>query len=71
MFGVASPTKFTNVVLREGDELRYRTPGGAGFGPPAERDLDAVRADLVDGYISAAEAERAYGVALEAEGASG
>ena len=28
VFGVASPTKFTNVVLRRGDELRYRTPGG-------------------------------------------
>ena len=27
VFGVASPTKFTNVVLRRGDELRYLTPG--------------------------------------------
>ena len=26
-FGVASPTKFTNVVLRRGDQLRYVTPG--------------------------------------------
>ena len=34
VFGVASPTKFTNVVLRRGDELRYRTPGGGGFGDP-------------------------------------
>jgi N-methylhydantoinase B len=51
--------------------LRYRTPGGGGFGPPAERDPDAVRTDLLDGYTSAAEAERAYGVILETEGVSG
>jgi N-methylhydantoinase B len=71
VFGVRSPTKFTNVVLRAGDELRYRTPGGGGFGPPAERDPDAVRADVLDGYVSAAESERAYGAALEAEEARG
>ena len=63
VFGVASPTKFTNVVLHEGDELRYRTPGGGGFGPPEERDRDSVRADVLDGYTSAEEAERIYGVA--------
>jgi N-methylhydantoinase B/oxoprolinase/acetone carboxylase alpha subunit len=32
---IAVPTKFTNVVLREGDELRYKTPAGAGFGDPS------------------------------------
>ena len=37
VFGVKSPTKFTNVVLHAGDELYYRTPGGAGFGDPAAR----------------------------------
>jgi N-methylhydantoinase B/oxoprolinase/acetone carboxylase alpha subunit len=65
VFGVASPTKFTNVVLHRGDELRYRTPGGAGFGDPAARDPDAVRADVSDGYLSAARAERDYGVAID------
>jgi N-methylhydantoinase B len=52
VFSLASPTKFTNVVLREGDELRYRTPGGAGFGPPEERDQAAVRDDLEEGYVT-------------------
>ena len=59
-FGVASPTKFTNVVLRRGDELYYRTAGGGGYGPPAERDRDLVRADVLDGYVSAEAAEREY-----------
>jgi N-methylhydantoinase B/oxoprolinase/acetone carboxylase alpha subunit len=65
VFGVASPTKFTNVVLHRGDELRYRTPGGAGFGDPAARDPDAVRADVHDGYLTAAAAERDYGIRID------
>ena len=60
VFGVASPTKFTNVVLCEGDEIRYRTPGGGGFGDPAERDPEALQADVADGYVSREAAGR-YG----------
>jgi N-methylhydantoinase B len=65
VFGVASPTKFTNVVLRRGDELRYRTPGGGGFGDPGRRDGDAFREDIREGYVSRASAARDYGVAAE------
>ena len=61
VFGVASPTKFTNVVLREGDELRYRTPGGAGFGDPRERERDLVREDVLEGWITREAARRDYG----------
>jgi N-methylhydantoinase B len=60
VFGVASPTKFTNVVLRRGDELRYRTAGGGGYGPPGERDRDLVASDVLEGYVSAEAAEREY-----------
>jgi N-methylhydantoinase B len=59
-FGVASPTKFTNVLLRRGDELRYRTPGGAGFGPPAQRDAAAVARDVREGYVTDEAAGRDY-----------
>lgn len=61
LFGVHSPTKFTNVVLHAGDELYYRTPGGAGFGPPGERDPAAIREDILEGYVSAEAAARDYG----------
>ncbi len=61
VFGLRSPTKFTNVVLHAGDELYYRTPGGAGYGPPAERDPAAIREDVLDGYVSEEAAERDYG----------
>ena len=62
VFGVASPTKFTNVVLHAGDELRYRTPGGGGYGDPADRDRELVREDVAEGYVSAAAAARDYGL---------
>ena len=61
-FGVASPSKFTNVVLHRGDELYYRTPDG-GLGDPAERDPDLVAEDVREGYVSAPAAERDYGPA--------
>jgi N-methylhydantoinase B/oxoprolinase/acetone carboxylase alpha subunit len=66
-FGTVSPSKFTNVVLKRGDRLRYRAPGGAGFGDPAKRDPARVREDVLDGYVSAAAARAHYGFA---EGAS-
>jgi len=64
-FGVASPTKFTNVMLHRGDELYYRTAGGGGYGPPAERDPDLVLADVRDGYVSRDAALRDYGISAE------
>jgi N-methylhydantoinase B len=33
-FGVPSPTKFSDLPLRAGDEIRYETPGGGGWGAP-------------------------------------
>ena len=57
-----SPSKFTNVVLHEGDELYYRTPGGGGFGDPRKRDPVLIREDLADGYISRDAAARDYGL---------
>jgi N-methylhydantoinase B/oxoprolinase/acetone carboxylase alpha subunit len=61
VFGVASPSKFTNIVLHAGDEIHYRTPAGAGFGDPRERDPELVREDVREGWISAEAAARDYG----------
>jgi N-methylhydantoinase B len=38
------------------------TPGSGGFGPVVERDAAAIGRDLLDGYVSAAAAERDYGI---------
>ena len=67
VFGVASPTKFTNVVLHAGDELRYRTPGGGGYGDPREREPDLVRADVLARFVSFDRARDVYGVAFAHE----
>lgn len=45
-----------------GSVIDMITPGSGGFGPPAERDPRAIGRDLLDGYVSAAAAERDYGV---------
>jgi N-methylhydantoinase B len=51
-------------VVPAGERLLIEMPGGGGMGPPAERDLEAVRRDVRLGYLSAAAAERDYGVGL-------
>lgn len=71
-----------NVALRSGRPIRPKgrqtvpardviclsLPGGGGFGNPRERDPALVREDVLDGLISAEEARRDYGVAIDARG---
>jgi len=38
-------------VIRNGDRIHMKTPGGAGFGSPAERSAEAHQADIEAGYI--------------------
>ncbi len=52
-----------------GDFIRLETPGGGGFGDPAERNPDQVAADVADGLITRDTAEQHYRVALFADGA--
>jgi hypothetical protein len=40
-------------------------PGGGGYGPALQRDLEAVERDLNGGYISRETAERDYGVVID------
>jgi N-methylhydantoinase B len=46
-----------------GSVIEMITPGSGGFGPPAARDPTAIGRDLLDGYVSAASAQRDYGIA--------
>ena len=57
-------TKFSNVIVSTGDQIRLRTPGGGGYGDPLEREPGRVLRDVIDGYVSAAAAERDYGVVV-------
>jgi N-methylhydantoinase B/oxoprolinase/acetone carboxylase alpha subunit len=67
-FGTVSPTKFTNVILRQGDIVTYQTPGGGGFGPPHERPADDVLQDVRSGWVSPESARQDYGVAITRRG---
>lgn len=44
------PSKHT-ALLRRGDVLVMQTPGGAGYGDPAERDPEAIRRDHESGLV--------------------
>ena len=52
--------KATAVFIPKGTVMRLMTGGGGGWGPPADRDPDAVRADVREGYVSEAAARRDY-----------
>jgi N-methylhydantoinase B len=41
-----------NIVLKNGQTVTLRTPGGGGFGMPAERDPQAVADDALGGYVA-------------------
>lgn len=45
-------TKGSDIELREGDLIEVRTPGGGGYGDPAEREMQRVKVDLSRGYLS-------------------
>ena len=45
-----------------GGQIHLRVPGSGGFGDPSERDITAIKEDVLDGYISEEAAETHYGV---------
>jgi len=45
-----------------GRKVMLAFPGGAGYGNPAERDVELVKRDLLYGYISAQTASEDYGL---------
>lgn len=45
-----------------GGQIHLRVPGSGGFGDPSERDINAIKQDVLDGYISEEAAKTQYGV---------
>src|SRR5262245_56785944 len=69
--GEASPplvSKAADIRIRRGQHVRLETPGGGGFGDPAERDPARVARDVRLGYVSRAAALAMYKVALHPDG---
>jgi len=57
-------SKAANLVLKAGESVRLETPGGGGFGAPAERDPRALAIDIADGRFTIEAARRDYGAPL-------
>jgi N-methylhydantoinase B len=56
----ALPSKVWGFRLAPGDRVSIVTPGAGGWGLPAERPVEAVRADVEDGAVSAERAAADY-----------
>jgi N-methylhydantoinase B len=52
--------KATRVAVRKGSVVHLHTGGGGGYGPPSERDPEAVHRDVREGYVSEEYARRHY-----------
>jgi N-methylhydantoinase B/oxoprolinase/acetone carboxylase alpha subunit len=64
--GARFPLKFANRPVAAGETISIVTTGGGGYGPPEERDPEAVLEDVRDGLYDASEARRLYAVVVRA-----
>jgi len=60
-FAKRSTSKWSNVTFKPGDQVQILTPGGGGFGDPAERPPADLEADVKDAFVSPEAARRDYG----------
>lgn len=57
-------SNFSSVPIGPGDSFTRPSAGGGGFGDPLEREPEAVREDVIDGYVSIERAAKDYGVVI-------
>jgi N-methylhydantoinase B len=60
----ALPSKVPYRGASSGDRLIAVGPNGGGYGNPLERDPEVVLSDMLEGYISAEQAQADYGVVI-------
>ena len=65
LFQKASPSKWSNITLHEGDQVELVLCGGGGWGPPYERDPEAVLSDVINDFVSLSGARDHYGVVID------
>ncbi len=63
----SNPHPKSHYVLKPGQRVTLKLPGGGGFGPPTLREPGRVLDDARQGYISLAAAQRCYGVVIDVE----
>jgi N-methylhydantoinase B len=62
------PNPKLSLSLQAGTSFTLELPGGGGFYDPLDRDPEAVVRDVTEGLVSAASAERDYGVTVKRSG---
>jgi N-methylhydantoinase B len=83
LFGGKGGTKTKLGIMRKGERLEYRTfdlkylepadvlvqesGGGGGYGDPMEREVEKVRWDVLNEYVSVEKAKNLYGVVVNPE----
>lgn len=60
--------KLDQFPVNRGDRVTMLMPGAAGYGDPLERDPEAVRRDVAEGFVGRDAALADYGVVLDAAG---
>ena len=60
-FGTMSPSKFSGIRLRPGDQVRLVMPGGGGYGEPRRRERALVERDIREGFVTISRARADYG----------
>ena len=61
------PHAKTKYMVKPGQHVVLELPGGGGFYPPEERDVEMVLEDVIDGRVSLAQARKIYLVAIGSE----
>ena len=54
--------------LENGETVHVNLPGGGGYGEACKRDIEKVRWDVIEGYITPEEARQKYGVVVKYSG---
>ncbi len=62
-YGKRSSSKFSNIMLRNGDRVRLEVSGGGGYGEPKARERKMIEEDVREGYVTRDAARRLYGLA--------
>jgi N-methylhydantoinase B len=57
--------KATEIQIRAGEVVTFKTAGGGGYGNPADRDPALVREDVLMGFVSTENAKAQYDVTLK------
>ena len=63
-FGTLSPSKFSNILLHRGDQVKIIAPGGGGWGDPLEREEQRVLADVAERLVTPEAALKDYGLEI-------